>query len=68
MGLKFHRDLIRLARSLGAEDLRIEPGARHPKLAGRRGGRCFRIAVPCSPGDRRTGANLAARLRRLLSG
>lgn len=58
--------LLKAAREMGAEDLRLEHGGKHPRVTGRIGERTFKYVVPGSCSDWRAGRNALSGLRRLL--
>jgi hypothetical protein len=58
--------LLKAARGMGAEDLRLEHGGKHPRVTGRIGDRPFMYVVPGSSSDWRAGRNALSGLRRLL--
>jgi hypothetical protein len=60
------RMLMKAAREMGAEDLRLEHGGRHPRVTGRIGERPFMYVVPGSSSDWRAGRNALSGLRRLI--
>lgn len=58
--------LMKAAREMGAEDLRLERGGKHPRLSGRFNDRAFMYVVPGSSSDWRAGRNALSGLRRLI--
>ena len=60
--------LLKAAREMGAEDLRIEQGGKHPRVVGRIGEHRFMYVVSGSSSDWRAGRNALCGLRRLLRG
>jgi hypothetical protein len=60
--------LLAEAHELGAEELRVIQGGKHPRLVGRIGERDFVYAFPATPSDWRSALNARAALRRLLGG
>lgn len=51
---KWEREVLKIARELGATDLRIIPGGKHAKIVGKWNGVEFWRAIPGTPGDKRT--------------
>ena len=58
--------LLKAAREMGAADVRLEWGGKHPRVTGRIKERRFMYVVPNSTSDWRAGRNALAGLRRLL--
>ncbi|MGM0743534.1 MAG: hypothetical protein ACQEVT_18410 [Pseudomonadota bacterium] len=58
--------LMKAAREMGAEELRLEHGSKHPRLIGRFNDRAFMYVVPGSSSDWRAGRNALSGLRRLI--
>ena len=67
MSTDLGRKLLRLADRLGAEEVQIVPGGKHPRLVGRVRGRPFRYVFPFTPSDWRSERNVIAGVRRLLA-
>ena len=66
MAEKIGQMLKKAANEMGAEDVRLEQGGKHPRVTGRIGERSFMYVVPGSSSDWRAGRNALCGLRRLL--
>lgn len=66
MAEKIGQMLKKAADEMGAEDVRLEQGGKHPRVTGRIGERPFMYVVPGSSSDWRAGRNALCGLRRLL--
>ena len=66
MSTELGRKLLRLADRLGAEDVQIVAGGKHPRLVGMVRGRPFRYVFPFTPSDWRSERNVIAGVKRLL--
>ena len=60
--------LLKVARAMGARDVRLEWGGKHPRLIGQIQERRFMYVFSNAASDWRAGRNALAGLRRLLDG